>query len=99
MGEAECLKRASKVNLRKELSLLRVIEDYSTKDNALELFLTDYLFDRGDKIRKLDKTITLNNVSMIEAWAMMNGGVDEKFKLLILASFSLHPENHHVNNS
>ena len=40
-------------------------------------FLTFFVPVPGGKIQKLDKTIMLNNVSMIEAWAMMNGGVDE----------------------
>ena len=75
MGDNECLKSA--LNLRKQLSLLRLIEDYSTKENALEMFLTFFVPVPGGKIQKLDKTIMLNNVSMIEAWAMMNGGVDE----------------------
>ena len=52
-----------------------MFEDYSTKENALEVFFTWFLFSPGDKIQNLDKTIMLNNVSMIEAWAMLNGGV------------------------
>ena len=47
-----------------------MFEDYSTKKNALEVFFTWFLFSPGDKIQNLDKTIMLNNVSMIEAWAM-----------------------------
>ena len=65
----------SALNFRQQISLLRLFEDYSTKENALELFLTEFLYFNGDIIQDLDETIRLNNVSIIKAWAMMNGGV------------------------
>ena len=74
-GKQECLKSPSR--LTKELAYLRMFEDYVTKQNALEFYTTFFVRQDPNQIRHLDNTIRLkNNVTILQAWALMNGGVD-----------------------
>ena len=72
--DQECLK--SPDNFRKEVTILRMIEDYVTKQNAIEFYTVFNVKQNGHKILQLDETIKWNNLSMIETWVQMNGGAE-----------------------